>query len=166
MNPKNIKDLTTNSDSTGERILINSEILELQETEETVIDNRKDSLNEISAQKKFDQYLIEAIDEALTSLGAPVKNTVYFQLENNFNIPKTEIPKQIDKFSDILHKIFGFGASRLEIMIIQNLRVKTNVKVELNEYEWPLSKWIVSDISFVEYVYNARKNYSKNERCA
>ncbi|MGD0451803.1 MAG: hypothetical protein ABSA79_12215 [Candidatus Bathyarchaeia archaeon] len=147
--------------------MIDTEIFESQETEETNIDSRKDSIpNEIAAQRRFDEYLIEAIDEALTSLGAPVKNTIYFQLENNFNIPKNEISQQIDKFSDIIHKIFSFGANRLEIMVIQNLCSKIKVNVELTEYKWPLSKWIINDISFVEYVYNARKNYCRNEKCA
>src|ERR1700690_1182445 len=48
----------------------------------------------ISAQKEFNEYLFQAIDEVLTSLGEPVKNTLYFQLENNFNITKNEIPNQ------------------------------------------------------------------------
>jgi len=92
-------------------------------------------------------------------LGEPVKNTVYFQLENNFNIPKNEVPNQIGRFSDIMHKIFGLGASRLEIKFIKNLHSKINVNVELPEYEWPLSKWIINDISLKEYVENARTNY-------
>ena len=86
--------------------------------------------NEVSAQKKFNEYLIEAVDEALTSLGEPVKNTVYFQLENNFNIPKNEIPDQIDEFTNILHKIFGLGASRLEIKFMKNLYSKIKINVE------------------------------------
>jgi hypothetical protein len=116
------------------------------------------------AQRKFDKYLIEAIDETLTSLGKPVKNTVYFQLENNFNIPKNEIPEQLGKFSNIIHKIFGFGASRLEIIFIQNLCSKITVNIEFTEYKWPLSKWIINDISFAEYVCSARKNYCNRQK--
>ncbi|MGD0451656.1 MAG: hypothetical protein ABSA79_11470 [Candidatus Bathyarchaeia archaeon] len=118
-----------------------------------------DVLSNISAQRKFDDYLIESIDEALTSLGAPVKNTVYFQLENNFNIPKNEIPQQIDEFTDIMHKIFGLGASRLEIKFMKNLYSKIQVNIKRPEYEWPLSKWIVDDISFTAYVHDMRENY-------
>jgi hypothetical protein len=113
----------------------------------------------IATQCKFDEYLIEAIDEALSSLGAPVKNAVYFQLENSFNMPKNEIPNQIDEFTDIIHKIFGLGASRLEIKFMKNLHSKIKVSIELTEYEWPLSEWIVEDVSFKEYVLSARKNY-------
>jgi hypothetical protein len=113
----------------------------------------------ISAQRKFDGFLIEAIDEALSSLGEPVKNTVYLHLQNDFNIEKNEIPKQIDEFLDIMHKIFGLGASRLEIKFMQNLHSKIKVSIELTECEWPLSKWIVDDISFTEYVNSMRKKY-------
>jgi hypothetical protein len=118
----------------------------------------------VLAQSKFDEYLIEAIDKALTSLGAPVKNTVYFQLENSFNIPKNNIPNQISKFSDVMHKIFGLGASRLEVMFMKNLHSKIKVNFELAEYEWPLSRWILSDISFTEYVDNARKNFCEQQQ--
>ncbi len=166
LNKKNIKDsLKITSTSYSKRIIIGTDVFESEKTEETKVGSKNESLpSEILAQGKFDKCLIEAIDEALTTLGAPVKNTVYFQLENNFNIPKNEIPQQIDKFSDIVHKIFGFGASRLEIMFIQNLCSKIKVNVEFTEYRWPLSKWIINDISFTEYVYSARKNYCSVER--
>ena len=123
-------------------------------------DNSKDALSDkISLQRKFDEYLIEAVDEALTSLGTPVKNALYFQLENNFGMPKNEIPKHIEEFTDIIHKIFGLGASRLEIKFMKNLHSKIQVNIKLTEYEWPLSKWIIDDMSFTEYVSSARKKY-------
>ncbi len=158
---KNIKSsLKTTSLQINEQALIDTGILEPQKTEKTVEESGKDlKYNKILAQRRFDEYLVAAIDQALTSLGAPVKNTVYFQLENNFNIPKNDIPNQIDRFSDIIHKIFGLGASRFEIKFIKNLHSKINVNVELPEYEWSLSKWIINDLSFKEYVENARKNY-------
>ncbi len=110
-------------------------------------------------QCKFDEYLIESIDEAITSLGAPVKNALYLELENSFNMPKNEIPNQIDEFIDIIHKIFGLGASRLEIKFMKNLCAKIKVNIELTEHEWPLSKWIIEEISFTKYVSSARKKY-------
>jgi hypothetical protein len=123
-------------------------------------DREMDSIHgKISQEQKFDGYLFEAIDEVLTSLGAPVKNTLYFQLENSFNIPKSEIPTQIDEFTDILHKIFGLGASRLEIKFMKNLQSKIEANIKLTEYECTLSKWIVDDVSFTDYVHGMRKNY-------
>jgi hypothetical protein len=141
--------------------LIEIRIFDSEKTDEN--GSKNCLLSDISREIKFDEYLSEAIDEALTSLGAPVKNTVYFQLENNFNIPKNEIPRQIDEFTDIMHKIFGLGASRLEIKFMKNLHSKIQVSIERHEYEWPLSRWIVDDISFTEYVHNMRENYCKHQ---
>ena len=42
---------------------------------------------------------------------------------------------------------------------MKNLHSKIKVDIEMTEYEWPLSKWIIANISFREYVINARKNY-------
>ena len=120
----------------------------------SVLPNKETPLHE-----KFNEFLIEAIDEAFSSLGEPVKNTVYHHLENDFNIPKNEIPQKLDEFSHIIHKIFGMGASRLEIKFMKNLNSKVKGNVQMPEYEWPLSKWIVSEMSFKEYVNNIRKEY-------
>jgi hypothetical protein len=117
--------------------------------------------NEISTQKKFDEYVIQAVDEALTSLGEPVKNTIYFQLENNFKISKNQIPDQIEEFTNIIHKIFGLGASRLEIKFMKNLYSKIKTSVEINECEYPLSNWIIEDMSFTDYIKRTREDYCK-----
>lgn len=167
-NQKNIKDsLSTPTTSFDNPVLIDAGIFDSKKTQKTDEDLAKEKQpDKIFAQKKFDEYLIEAIDEALTSLGEPVKNAVYFRLASNFDIPKNEIPSNIDNFSDIMHKIFGLGASRLEIKFMKNLHSKIKVNVELSEYDWPLSKWIISDISFKEYVCNARKNYCEpHKKC-
>lgn len=111
--------------------------------------------------EKFDEFLIEAIDEALTSLGEPVKNAVYYHLENDFNMPKNEIPQRLGFFSHIIHKIFGIGASRLEIKFMKNLSSKVKANTQFSEYEWPLSKWIVMEMSFTDYIDKIRKNYEK-----
>jgi len=110
-------------------------------------------------EQKFDKFLIEAIDEALCSLGEPVKNAVYVHLQNDFGIEKKDIPRKVEEFSDIMHKIFGLGASRLEIKFMKNLNSKIEVDFKIPEYEWPLSRWIVADLSFGVYIFNLRKNY-------
>jgi len=115
--------------------------------------------NTYALEEKFDKLLVEAIDEAITSLGEPVKNTFYYRLENDLNIPKNEIPQKLEEFAHIIHRIFGIGASRLEIMFMKNLNSKVKAKVQMPEYEWPVSKWIVMEMSFVDYVNNLRKDY-------
>ena len=109
--------------------------------------------------EKFDKLLVEAIDEAITSLGEPVKNTFYYRLENDLNIPKNEIPQKLEEFAHIIHKIFGIGASRLEIMFMKNLNSRVKANVQIPEIEWPVSKWIVMEMSFIDYVDNLRKDY-------
>lgn len=152
-----------NNSSSIEKIesIQKTELLEINlfDPEKSNSNNAGKDLNKMTAQKKFNEYLIQAVDEALISLGEPVKNTVYFQLENNFNIPKNEIPNQIDEFTNIMHRIFGLGASRLEIKFMKNLQSKIKINVEMHGYEYPLSKWIIDDMSFTDYVQRTRENY-------
>jgi hypothetical protein len=110
-------------------------------------------------QEKFDHFLGEAIDETLSSLGELVKNTVYQRLQNDCCIEKDEIPGQIEEFSDIIHQIFGLGAIQLEIKFMKNLNSKIKINIQRPQYEWPLSKWIIDDLSFTQFVHNARKNF-------
>lgn len=113
---------------------------------------------------EFDDILLETIDETLSSLGEPVKNAVYFHLQTNFCINKDEIPKKINEFSDIIQKIFGSGAGRLEIKLMKTLHSKINVSVKWPEYEAPISKWLVMDMTFIEYVNSMRQNYDANAK--
>lgn len=113
----------------------------------------------ISCDKEFDGYLTDAIDETLTMLGEAVKNTLYQNLENNFGISKNDIPEKINEFSEILHKIFGFGASRLEVKIINSLNEKAKANIKVPEYQYPLSKWIIANQSFKENLSRIRENF-------
>ena len=153
--------ITTSSASNDKSDSVEIGVIGLEKTEK--IEEEKKKMNslscEISQERMFDEYLSEAIDEVLTSLGEPVKNTLYFQLENSFNIPKSEIPTQIDEFTDIIHKIFGLGASRLEIKVMKNLNSKIKVKSELTEGDWVQSRWIEDEVSFKDCVHSLRKNY-------
>jgi hypothetical protein len=112
-----------------------------------------------SREERFDELLFEAIDQTLSSLGEPVKNTIYLHLQKDFNIGKNEIPQEIDKFLDIMHQILGLSASRLEAKFLKNLQPKINVDAPLFEYEWPLSKWIIMDPPFKERLGNMRRNF-------
>ncbi len=111
--------------------------------------------------KQFNEYLIEAIDETLTSLGEPVKNALYSNLESNFGISKEDIPGKISDFSSILHKLFGLGASRLEIKFMKNLNDKIQADIKWPQYQWPLSKWAIMDLSFEEYIFNIREDFAQ-----
>ena len=119
-----------------------------------------DSLQDkIYRQRKFDESLSEAIDEALTSMGAPIKNTIYFKLENSFNIPKDEIPKHIDEFMVFLYKTFGLGASLFELKVMQHLHSKINVNIQVTKDDLSVSNWITEGMTLEKYICNARNNY-------
>ena len=157
-NAQNI--LTPSPASNGKSDSVHIGVIGSETTEKSNEENNKmNSLSGISQDRMFDEYLFEAIDEVLSSLGEPVKNTLYFQLENSFNMPKNEIPKQIEEFTNIIHKIFGLGASRLEVKVMKNLNAKINAKSEVAECDWVQSKWIVDDVSFTDCVHSLRENY-------
>ena len=65
--------------------------------------------------QKFEDVLLEAVDDAFSSLGENVKTSIYFHLEHKFIIPKQDILYRIDDFSDALERIFGMAAKHLEI---------------------------------------------------
>ena len=103
--------------------------------------------------------LPEAIDETLSSLGETPKKAIYYQMETAFNIKTKEIPNKIDDFSRALEQIFGLGARHLEILFMKNLHAKVEVTCKWPTYGWPLSKWIVPEMTFQEYVYLMRQNF-------
>ena len=65
------------------------------------------TLNKVTNADKIDDILLEAIDEVLSSLGEPVKNAVYTQLQCAFQISKEDIPKKIGEFADFIQIAFG-----------------------------------------------------------
>ena len=112
-----------------------------------------------SPSENFDQVLLEAIDEGLSSLGENAKTTIYFHLEGRFNIKKQEIPSKLSDFSNILEQIFGLGAQHLEILFMKNLHAKLEVTCKWPTYRYPLSKWIVAEMTFPEYVRLMRESF-------
>ena len=109
----------------------------------------------------FSELLLEAIDEALSSLGQSSKTAIYYQLETMFNIKKQDIPNRVDDFSKALEKISGLGATHLEILFMKSLYAKVR-----GDQEWVSCEWVVPDVTFREYVRLMRQNFegaSKNE---
>ena len=125
----------------------------------------KRELAKQSKHENFDQILVDAIDEALSSLGENVKKSVYFHLEDLFKIRKCEIPSRLSDFSSALEQLFGLGARSLEILFMKNVHAKIKeVTCKWPTYKWPLSKWIVPEITFQEYVRLMRQSFeAENE---
>ncbi|NIO37343.1 hypothetical protein GTO27_06520 [Candidatus Bathyarchaeota archaeon] len=104
------------------------------------------------AKKVFEEILLEAIDEALDSLGESAKQAIYFHIENKFKIPRSEIPQKIDDFAEGLENIFGMGAQFLEILIMNRLHRRIGQPLRWNENE---------DLIFAEYVAAARRSFAE-----
>lgn len=105
--------------------------------------------------KTFDKLLLEAVEEALTTLGDSAKQAIYFHLESKFKIARNEIPQRVEDFADGLEKIFGMGARFLEILIMKQLHERIGCPLE-----WDESKELV----FVKYVVAARRSFLKGRK--
>ena len=102
--------------------------------------------------KSFDEILLDAIDEALLSLGESVKTSIYFHLEDLFKITKEDVPNRLSDFSSALEQIFGLGARSLAILFMKNLHAKVGVTIKWTTNGQSLSKWVVPEVTFQEYV--------------
>jgi len=102
--------------------------------------------------RAFEKILIEAVDEALASLGESAKQSIYFHLEERFKITKNDIPNHLEDFAHGLEKIFGLGARFIEILIMRSLFKKIEQPLE-----WDESKTLV----FAEYVAAAKRSFAK-----
>jgi len=110
--------------------------------------------NKTANAKDFDEILLKSIDEAFFSLGASVKQSIYFHLEQ-FQIKRKQIPKQLKKFQASIEKIFGSGSRFLEILIMKNLYHSIGGTVNLEDS---------CSIDFISYVNEAKKTFAKNKK--
>ena len=101
---------------------------------------------------EFDVLLLEAIDEALSTLGDSIMHTVYFHLERSFHIRKDEIPYRLGAFTQAVENIFGAGANFIEILIMKKLHEKVDGAMKWNESE---------RFGFTEYVARAKRVFQQ-----
>jgi hypothetical protein len=104
-----------------------------------------------SKEKEFDELLQTAIDNALQSLGESVKKSIYFHLEEKFNLKRSQIPGRLKKFQEALEQIFGSGARFLEILIMKNLYIQSEVSISIEN----------DQVCFVDYVKEVKNAYLK-----
>jgi hypothetical protein len=124
---------------------------------ETVQEKANEPLKKHDRAKSFDQILLEAIDEALLSLGESVKISTYFYVEALFKVTKQEIPVRLNDFSNALEQIFGLGARHLEILIMKSLHSRIR-----NVCEQISKEWAVPGITFQEYVNLAKQKFEES----
>ncbi|MEM2099575.1 MAG: hypothetical protein QXU99_07570 [Candidatus Bathyarchaeia archaeon] len=99
----------------------------------------------------FDALLLEAIDEALNSLGESVKQAIYFHIESKF-VAKRDIPNNVKIFQLALEKIFGAGAEFLGILIVKCLQAKLGLTLDLKKDD---------QFELVNYVEVAKQAFQK-----
>jgi len=100
--------------------------------------------NKEAENNKFEEILLEAIDEGLSLLGESPKQAVYFHLETAFNMKRHAIPHRIEEFTDAIEKLFGAGAKIIEIKIMKCLFKK----VGYNFKHYPKQK----SLTFKDYI--------------
>ena len=101
-----------------------------------------------SLKNRLDMTIMEAVDESLASFGESVRKVVYSQLQNNYNLPKQEIPTRIEEFAAAIEGIFGIGARLIEVKIIETLYTKAKGFLYVPKDE---------DLLFKDYVQNLRR---------
>ena len=102
--------------------------------------------------REFDKLLQSAIDEALVSLGESVRQAIYFHIESKFNVPRDNVPENLEEFQLGLEKIFGAGARFIEILIMKNLHSKIGRRLEIDSLE----------LEFTDYVNAAEESFLKS----
>ena len=70
---------------------------------------------------RFDNVLIQAVDEVFSSFGDAIREVLYNSLEVEFNIMRTEIPLKILEFGNSIKAIFGISAGIVELKIIESI---------------------------------------------
>lgn len=103
---------------------------------------------------EFKKALIEAVDEGLRILGESGRDVIYYNLQHFFGLRKENIPDNIEIFTTCLRKIFGLGATVIEISILKALYRRLGLEyVEKKDY------------TFADYLEGA-KNFVEGRKSA
>jgi hypothetical protein len=119
---------------------------------------RENQKNNIKKTVKFEDLLLEAIDEGLSLLGESSKQVVYFHLEKTFKMNRQDIPYKIEDFNDAIESIFGTGAKILQIQMMKCLFKKVGYK--LKNYSGQKS---LEFTEYVEAIKIAKKKYENSK---
>ena len=111
---------------------------------------------EAESETKFEEVLLEAIDEGLSLLGESSKQAIYFHLEKAFKMNRLDIPYRIEDFTDAIERLFGAGAKILEIHIMRCLFKKAGY----NFKHYPKQE----NLTFIEYIAVVKLEKDKNDK--
>ena len=97
----------------------------------------------------FEELVTEVIDETFMNLGLKVKQAFYHFLKIHYELNKEDIPNRIGDFVDALEKVFGAGASLIEIEVVKTLQDR------VPSFTYVLAG---SNLSFEGYLTSLRKH--------
>lgn len=106
---------------------------------------------------KFATIFLQALDIAFLALGKDVMLSIYSRLQDNFNLPKQEIPNRVKDFADAIETIFGSASKPLEILIMKCL----NEKICCN-YIWVGPKWLIPELTFEQFIELAQESFKNS----
>lgn len=79
-----------------------------------------------------DAVVLEVIDKGLDALGSSPKQAIWVFLEKDFNVKRSELPRNIRQFNEGLQKIFGLGYKFLDTLFCHYLQEATGKKFPKN----------------------------------
>ena len=82
-------------------------------------------------EKGFNGKISRCIDRALDSLGAGVRQSLYFQIERKFHVQKGELEHKPSEVIEHLQEILGpTGSSFVEKLLIREIRKEFDLEFE------------------------------------
>jgi hypothetical protein len=109
-------------------------------------------------EKAFHRLLLGAVDSTLSSLGESARQSVYFHLEEKFDITRDEIPGRIEDFDHGLERIFGVGTRFLEVLIMKKLYEEMGSRGKVLRLDQG------KEFRFVDYVRAAQLAYLQTKK--
>lgn len=85
----------------------------------------------LSLNSNINEEILDCVDSSLRILGESVKEAIYFYVEKDFHLEKSKIPEKPQTFSKALFSIFGEGTKIIEVMIVQRIRQRFRLEINL-----------------------------------
>jgi hypothetical protein len=95
---------------------------------------------------KFDTAMLDAVDEALGSLGDKARETILFHLEKKYALKRNEIPANLETFANAIEAIFGEGAKFLELLIMKKFQEKIGRIFKMDDADY--AEYIIAAADF------------------
>jgi len=88
----------------------------------------------MKSMEEFERILMETIDESMVQVfGKTSTGVIYDFIKENHDLRKEDIPENLEIFSSCLEKMFGFGATLLEKLVLKKLYTKLGLKYKEKE---------------------------------